>query len=63
MEAANAEGRSSHFRSIGRSSAFGRGGLGVEVGGLGVLMVVCVGVLALLRERWFDPAVQGAVKR
>jgi molybdate transport system permease protein len=28
-----------------------------------ILMIVCVGVLALLRERWFDPAVQGAVKR
>jgi molybdate transport system permease protein len=28
-----------------------------------ILMIVCVGVLALLRERWFDPAVQGAVRR
>jgi molybdate transport system permease protein len=28
-----------------------------------ILMVISVGVLALLRERWFDPAVQGAVRR
>jgi molybdate transport system permease protein len=28
-----------------------------------ILMIVSVGVLALLRERWFDPAVQGAVRR
>jgi molybdate transport system permease protein len=28
-----------------------------------ILMIVSVGVLALLRERWFDPAIQGAVAR
>ena len=27
-----------------------------------ILMFVCVGVLALLRERWFDVAAQGPVK-
>ncbi len=28
-----------------------------------ILLVVSVGILALLRERWFDQAVQGAVRR
>ena len=28
-----------------------------------ILMVVSVAVLALLRERWFDQALQGAVRR
>jgi molybdate transport system permease protein len=28
-----------------------------------ILMFVSVAVLALLRERWFDVAVQGAVRR
>jgi molybdate transport system permease protein len=28
-----------------------------------ILMVVCVAVLALLRDRWFDQAVQGSVRR
>ena len=27
-----------------------------------ILMVVSVAILALLRERWFDQAVQGAVR-
>jgi molybdate transport system permease protein len=28
-----------------------------------ILMLVCVAVLALLRDRWFDPAVRGAAAR
>ncbi len=28
-----------------------------------ILMILSVAVLALLRERWFDPAVQGSVRR